>query len=135
MKKFYLGLITVVVLFFVFLIIFRESEDTWIKDSRGVWIKHGVPSETPDYVLEQQELINQANNLYNVKLQEFGTFDKFSSDKQFLGNNLDGDYGFFVVWIAPGEEVDTNRYSDLSEFGNFTKFVLLDRNGSVVKIN
>ena len=68
MKKQYLILIIVLVLIVLFFIIFRlRGEDSWIKDKRGVWIKHGVPFENPDYVLEQQEIINQALILYQEK--------------------------------------------------------------------
>lgn len=46
-----------------------SGEDSWIKDSNGIWIKHGNPSETPDYVLEQQKaLLNCASN----KLDNYG---------------------------------------------------------------
>ncbi len=32
------------------------DEDTWIKNENGIWIKHGNPSETPDYVLSQSSV-------------------------------------------------------------------------------
>jgi len=46
------------VLLIVLLLFLRSPEDSWIKDERGCWIKHGMPSQTPDYVLEQQNLTN-----------------------------------------------------------------------------
>ena len=134
MKRIYLFVIGVLILILLALIVLRGSEDSWIKDSRGVYIKHGMPSQTPEYVLEQQKLISEASDLYNINLQEVGAFEKFSSDKQFLGTNSYGNYGIFVVWIAPSEKVDLERYSDLSGFGDFTKFVLLDREGNIVRI-
>jgi hypothetical protein len=134
MKKIYWIVIGIVVIVLLALILLRGSEDSWIKDDRGVYVKHGNPFQTPDYVLGQQKLLSEATEFYNIKLQEVGTFEMFSSDKQFLGTSSDGDYGIFVVWIAPGEKVDLERYSDLSGFGDFTKFVLLDRQGNIVRI-
>lgn len=45
-------------LLMILLLFLRSPEDSWIKDERGCWIKHGMPSQTPDYVLEQQNLTN-----------------------------------------------------------------------------
>ncbi|MFA4953260.1 MAG: hypothetical protein WC584_03485 [Candidatus Pacearchaeota archaeon] len=69
MKKRFLVLIALVFLI-LFFVIFRvgfdlQGEDSWIKDSRGVYVKHGNPSLIPDYVKEQQDAINCANLLYN----------------------------------------------------------------------
>jgi hypothetical protein len=52
------GIICIILLVLTLILILRGSEDTWIKDERGCWIKHGNPSQTPDYVLEQQNLTN-----------------------------------------------------------------------------
>ena len=38
-------------------IVLKMDEDTWIKNSEGVWIKHGNPSVTPDEVKEQSHII------------------------------------------------------------------------------
>ena len=35
-----------------------SGEGSWIKDSRDVYIKHGNPSETLDYVKEQQTVVS-----------------------------------------------------------------------------
>ena len=47
--------------------LFGGDEDDWIKNSQGVWIKHGNPSSTPDEVLKQQDAIARAIQLYNQK--------------------------------------------------------------------
>lgn len=65
MKKLNLILIIVGVVIIIFFMIFRlGGEDSWIKDSQGVWVKHGFPSETPDYVFEQQEAFECVLQLY-----------------------------------------------------------------------
>ena len=56
------GIIIFAILILIFIlglnfIVLRMDEDTWIKDSRGVWIKHGNPTETPDEVKEQYYII------------------------------------------------------------------------------
>ncbi len=71
MKKLYWILITVLILVIGVAVFRPGGEDSWIKDDKGVWVKHGVPAETPDYVLEQQEIIECALQLYQqVKNQE-----------------------------------------------------------------
>jgi hypothetical protein len=59
-------LMKVIIIFIILILIFiiglnfivlRMDEDTWIKNSDGVWIKHGNPSDTPDEVKEQSYII------------------------------------------------------------------------------
>src|SRR3989344_6270555 len=68
------------------------SEDSWIKDERGVYVKHGNPSSIPDYVKEQQDAVSCAFNLYN---QEKNKGSEFSS--QCLGSC--GDYAIDIVHV------------------------------------
>jgi hypothetical protein len=56
-------IIGIILLVLILLLILRSPEDSWIKDERGCWIKHGMPSTTPDYVLEQQNLTNCSENV------------------------------------------------------------------------
>ncbi|MFA6492629.1 MAG: hypothetical protein WCV58_00565 [Patescibacteria group bacterium] len=42
-KKIIIGIVFFIV-FFALLICLRGSEDTWIKDENGNWVKHGNPS-------------------------------------------------------------------------------------------
>ena len=55
-KIIFIGLVIFILLFSLFFVrlFFSGDEDTWIKNEQGIWIKHGNPSYTPDYVLEQQ---------------------------------------------------------------------------------
>jgi len=68
MKKSIIWVILILVFVVVILAVLRFSlnggEDTWIKDSRGVYVKHGNPSSTPDYVTAQQQAVNCAFTLY-----------------------------------------------------------------------
>ena len=58
-------ILIILIVITVGLMILRGDEDDWIQDSRGVWIKHGQPSKIPEYVLEQQGLIDSALRLYS----------------------------------------------------------------------
>jgi uncharacterized membrane protein YqiK len=68
MKKSNLIILVVILLiiglFFVRFVI-GGDEDTWIKDENGIYVKHGNPSTTPDYVLEQQRAIAESEGLNN----------------------------------------------------------------------
>lgn len=128
MKKKYLILVIVLVLVVLFLAVFRlGGEDSWIKDKRGVWIKHGVPSKTPNYVINQQEIINQALALYEEKKQEI----EFSSEC--LG--IVQDYAVDIVHVPRIEEDDLteNQCEDYRE-GNVNHFIELDKYGNIVRI-
>lgn len=128
MKKLYWILVIFLTLV-VFIIVFRlGGEDSWIKDERGVWVKHGNPSKTPDYVLEQQEIISEALQLYNQK--KSGGIE-FSS--QCLGT-----VGVYVVDIVhvPRIEEDNKIENQCEDFrtGKVSNFIELDKDGEVVRI-
>jgi len=129
MKKLYWVLIIIVILVVVFIIIFRPGgEDSWIKDERGVWIKHGVPFDTPDYVLEQQQVINQTLSLYEQKKSE-GI--EFSS--QCLG--VVEDYAVDIVHVPRSEEDDKiENQCEAYRNGEVSHFIELDKDGNVVRI-
>ena len=63
-KKSILVGIIILVLLAILLIFLRGNEDNWIKDSKGIWIKHGNPASTPLEVKEQQDAISCASELY-----------------------------------------------------------------------
>jgi len=125
-----LGMVIVV----TFLLI-GESENFWIKDARGVWIKHGTPLGNPSYVSEQQKVIEDALKLCETKIREGIDFHMFDSDRQYLGNSSDGKYGIFVVWTPENGTVDMQRYSNLDSTGKMKQFILLDRDGNVAKVS
>ena len=127
MKKLYWTLI--VILIAVFIMIFRPGgEDSWIQDERGVWIKHGVPSETPDYVTDQQQIINQSLSLYEQKKSEGMEFSS-----QCLG--VVGNYAVDIVHVPRSSE-DNLVENQCEAYRNeeVTHFIELDKDGNIVKI-
>jgi hypothetical protein len=101
------------------------GEDNWIKDSRGVYVKHGNPSETPVYVLEQKEAINCAYD-------KFGNFDEEKSS-QCLGTCKD--YAIDIVHVPRTAEDDlmTNQCEDYKN-KIVSHFIELNQQGEIVRI-
>ena len=67
MKRIYLifiGIAILIIGWFSIRFFIGGSENSWIKDEKGAWIKHGSPSQTPVYIIEQQNAINCASDLY-----------------------------------------------------------------------
>ncbi len=130
MKKTYLVLIIVVVLILAWLFVrfVITSEDSWIKDNRGVWIKHGNPSQTPNNVIKQQEAIDSALTLYQEKKEQGMNFSS-----QCLGSI--NDYAVDIVHV-PRINTDNLLENQCEDFvkGNVNKFIELDSNGVLVKI-
>lgn len=131
MKKIYLTLILIIALIVVFAFIrfiLGGNEDSWIKDEKGVYVKHGFPAETPDYVKEQQDAISCALNLYN---QEKNKGIEFSS--QCLGTCIN--YAVDIVHVPRTNEdnLAENQCSDYKQ-GKVSKFIELDKNGEIVRI-
>jgi hypothetical protein len=126
MTKYFLFVIVAALLIVaVVFLVFRGNEDDWIKDSRGVWIKHGNPSNTPEQVLEQQEAINCA-------LSKFTSFTE-EINSQCLGSCED--YAVDIVHVPRVNEDDLfeNQCDDFRE-GKVSHFIELDKDGAVVKI-
>jgi len=130
MKKIYWVLIIVGILiisWFLIRFIIGGSEDSWIKDDKGVWIKHGNPAIIPDYVKEQQTVIECALSLYQEKKQEGLVFNS-----QCLGTC--GNYAVDIVHVPRNDEDDKieNQCSDYRE-GKVTGFTELDKEGNIVR--
>lgn len=120
--------VIILVLIFGLLFLIRSPEDSWIKDSKGVYVKHGAPSSTPSYVKEQQDAINCSLNLLEEKKNSFLNFSS-----QCLGtcNN----YAVDIVHVPRTSEDNLveNQCQDYRE-GNVHNFIELDKNGEVVRI-
>jgi hypothetical protein len=103
----------------------RANEDTWIKDLRGVYVKHGVPSVTPDYVLEQQ-------NAINCSLQLLNSFNG-TLDSQCLGTC--GNYAVDIVHI-PRSSADNLAENQCQAYVNksLSHFIELDKEGNVIQV-
>lgn len=103
-----------------------SGEDSWIQDSRGVYIKHGNPSSTPNYVLQQQEVINCASEKFNNLTEE--------RNSQCLGT-CEG-YAVDMVHSPRAKEDDLigNQCEDYLN-GNVSHFIELNKEkGEIVRI-
>jgi hypothetical protein len=129
MKKIYWVLIVIVILTVGFTMIFRPGgEDSWIQDERGVWIKHGVPYETPDYVIEQQQIINQTLSLYEQRKSEEMEF--FSQCLGVIGN-----YAVDIVHVPRSSEDNlVENQCEAYRNNEVTHFIELDKDGNIIRI-
>jgi hypothetical protein len=59
---FFVALILILLLKFYFF-----PDNVWIKDSRGIYVKYGNPIETPLKVIEQQQVIIDALEMFKIK--------------------------------------------------------------------
>lgn len=131
MKKAYLILIILAILIVGWLFVrffLGGSEDSWVKDSRGVWSKHGNPIETPDYVVEQQDAILCAENLY-----ESFTVLTIEVSSQCLGTC--GNYAVDIVHVPRSSEDNfpENQCEDYRQ-GTVSHFIELDKDGNIVRV-
>ncbi len=108
-------------------------KNAWIKDQKGVWIKHGQPRILPDYVTLQEKVLAKATELYDQKRAEGIDF----SSGPCLADPL-ADYPEWAVDIAhnPRQEIDNNPENQCSSFrtGKAKHFVELDENGNLIKV-
>src|SRR3989344_9012131 len=117
-------ILIILIVITVDLMILRGDEDDWIQDSRGVWIKHGQPSKIPEYVLEQQGLIDSALRLYSELI-----LTNAEINSQCLGTV--GDYAVDIVHVPRSEEDDLieNQCSAFRN-GDVSHFIELDKKGN-----
>ena len=131
MKKLYQILIIIAILAVVWIFVrffIGGSEDSWIKDEKGVWIKHGVPYETPDYVIEQQQIINQTLFLYEQRKSEEMEF--FSQCLGVIEN-----YAVDIVHVPRSSEDNlVENQCEAYRNGEVTHFIELDKDGNIVRI-
>jgi hypothetical protein len=119
--------LVVLAVFFVRFII-GGNEDDWIKDSRGMWIKHGNPASIPAEVREQQDAVSCAQSLYE-EAKNSGM--RFSS--QCLGTC--SSYSVDIVHVPRTSEDNLveNQCSDYRE-GRTSKFIELDSSGEIARV-
>jgi hypothetical protein len=101
------------------------DEDSWIKDSRGVYVKHGNPSEIPGVVTWQEAVIACAAD-------KFANFTGIINS-QCLG--ICGNYAVDIVHVPriPEDDLTENKCSDYGN-GFVNHFIELDKNGDIVRI-
>jgi len=132
MKKQTKIIILVVILIIVAIaslrLFFNGGEDNWIKDSRGIYVKHGNPSSTPDYVGAQQAAIEKALELFQQKKNSGMNFSS-----QCLGSV--GDYAVDIVNV-PRTNEDNLAFNQCEDYANgkVAHFIELDKEGNIVKI-
>jgi len=123
-KKLLLIGILLIILGMIFFFL-RINEDSWIKNENGIWIKHGNPTETPDEVLKQQEVISCAYDL----------FKNFSGEisSQCLGKC--GDYSVNIVH-SPRTDEDDKIKNQCEKYiqGKTNSFIELDQEGNIIGI-
>ncbi|VVB84004.1 Uncharacterised protein [uncultured archaeon] len=121
-------LITATLIFYLRFFI-GGDEDSWIVNKEGIWIKHGNPLETPNYVLEQQEAISCSSILYFQKKNEGMNFSS-----QCLGNC--GNYSVDIVHIPRVSSEDDKTENQCADYLNGVTryFIELDKNGAIVRI-
>lgn len=131
-KKTYwiIGIILIIIIGCCFIrFVAGGGEDTWIKDERGVYVKHGNPSGIPEYVAAQQVAILEAEVFYD-RLKSNGV----NLSSQCLGS-LDN-YAFDLVNVPRTEEDNLikNQCEDYIK-GKVDHFIELDINGNIVRVS
>jgi len=117
---------------FLFGLLLRGNEDDWIKNNIGIYEKHGVPSETPQEVIEQKSSVELAVELYEKKKSEGMIFNS-----QCLGVIGEGGerYAVDIVHVPRSEE--DNKIENQCEAyrdGDVKSFIELDKAGNIVRI-
>ena len=129
--KYILIIIGIIVLIGIVLLLLRGlngGEDNFIKDSKGVYIKHGNPSIIPDNVKFQQDAISCANDLYNqAKINGMQFYS------QCLGKCNDYSVDISHFPRIPDDNLKTNQCSDYMS-GITNKFIELDVSGNIIKV-
>ena len=112
------------------LMLFRGNEDSWIRDDRGVWIKHGNPKDTPDEVTQQQEQIKKAQAIYADAVSKNTSF----TNGPCLGTISD-DWVLDLVH-SHRDPIDDRPGNQCSDFliGKAHHFIELDLQGDLVRI-
>jgi hypothetical protein len=128
MRKWQISLAILALIAIAVIVILRSSnEDDWIKDSKGVWVKHGNPSETPQQVLEQQNAVSGALKLYNDAKS-----NGFEFNSQCLGT-VDN-YSIDIVHVPRANEDNlAENQCEAYRNGSITKFIELDKDGNIAR--
>ena len=129
-KVLYISIIAAILI--LGLIIARFSvgggEDNWVKDDKGIWVKHGNPSINPNYVNLQREGLVCAFTLYKIAKNDGIVFDS-----QCLGRC--GDYAVDIVHnprIAE-DDLQENQCNDVIE-KRIVNFIELDKDENIVRV-
>jgi hypothetical protein len=123
----FLGVIALILLVII-IVMLRLPEDSWIKDSSGVYVQHGNPAETPADVEAQQDAMNCAYMLYSYEKQ---------SGRELISQCLGvcGEYSVDLVHF-PRTQEDNLPENQCVEYLNkeTTHFIELEKDGNIVRI-
>jgi hypothetical protein len=127
-KKLFFGIIIIAIFVLGIFFILKINEDNWIKNSKGIWTRHGNPAETPIEVKEQQKIIACATDIYS----QFKTKGMVFSS-QCLG--ACGNYSIDIVHV-PRTAEDDKTENQCEEYlnGKTNHFIELDKEGNIVRI-
>jgi hypothetical protein len=132
MKKGLLILIAILgaIILIIFGLRFISGEDNWIKDSRGVYVKHGNPSSIPQEVLDQQNLISKAQELFDQKK---------SSDLNFSNGPCLGTIDDTSIDVVhnPRNSIDDQKENQCSDYleNKTNHFIEFDVNGDIIRVH
>lgn len=117
--------ISLIVAVVIILALLRSPEDDWIKDKKGIWIKHGNPSFSPEEVISQQDAIVCAADLYS-------NYPKENISSQCLGKCWDYSVDFVNV---PRKEIDDRVENQCEDYRTRRThyFIELDKDGNIVR--
>jgi hypothetical protein len=110
--------------------IFRFNEDSWIKDSKGVFVRHGNPAITPDDVKGQQNALSCASGLY----ADFALSNSVLNSSKCLG--ACGEYAVDLVNV-PRKSQDDDSQNQCADFrnGKVNHFIELNnKDGTLVRV-
>lgn len=114
--------------FFVFRGFAGGGEDNWIKDSKGVYVPHGMPGSVPENVKAQHDSMDCALKLYITQKPENGY------NSECLG--VCGNYAVDIVHV-PRNTDDDLKENQCSAYldGQVKSFIEVDGKGNVVRIS
>lgn len=127
-KAWIIGISIIAIILASIFVIFRSSEDTWVKNSRGIYVMHGNPLVTPSYVKDQQQALDCVNGLYSDLVKSGAGLSS-----QCMGTC--GDYAVDIVHVPRTAEDDlpANQCNDY-RIGTLKHFIEIDKNGLAVRI-
>lgn len=104
------------------------SEDDWIKNGKGIYIKHGNPSEKPENVQAQEKALDCARNLYYKAVA-----DGIILVSQCLG--VCGEYSIDIVNV-PRQDTDDLSDNQCQEYKDkvTSAFIELDKYGNIARV-
>ena len=128
-KRIIYSIIAVIIIFaLVFCVRFFSGEDNWIKDSKGLWVKHGNPASTPSYVEEQINAIECAGELYAAE-----SLKNISFSSQCLG--ICGNYSVDIVHVPRTSEDNLVENQCRDFIDKRTRyFIELNAKGEIVRV-